>query len=120
MSWVSAKEGLPEESGEYQVTLKHLDGDYKVEQMRYINDKWQGIEEHPSWQVVAWQSLPEPYNGLDWKKAEEHLLFIQREYVAIGPVGYFGLTFGIMPLLNRFNNGERTQELYDEIMATKD
>ena len=51
----------------------------------------------------------------DWDKAEKHLYEMKRGYEEIGPVGRLGLVF-IYPLVKRFESGERTQELYREIM----
>ena len=53
---------------------------------------------------------------LDWKKAEQYLSEIESGYASIGSAGYFGLVITIRPLRDRFNKGERTQGLYDEIM----
>ena len=53
---------------------------------------------------------------MDWKKAEEHLNNCESIYTGIGSAGYFALTCVLRPLRDRFNSGERTQELYDEII----
>ena len=53
----------------------------------------------------------------DWKAAEEHLVTCEKAYAGIGSAGYFALTAVIRPLRDRFNSGERTAELYDEIMG---
>lgn len=55
-------------------------------------------------------------DALDWKQAQEHLELAEKAYSEIGSSGYFALSFTIRPLRDRFNNRERTQELYDEIM----
>ncbi len=55
-------------------------------------------------------------NKPNWDKAKEYLYFIKKEYEAIGWSGSFGLTITINPLVARYESGERTQELYDEIM----
>lgn len=54
---------------------------------------------------------------LDWKKAEEHLQFMIGMYEGCGWTGMFGLKFSLWPLKERLLSGERTRELYDEIMA---
>jgi len=54
---------------------------------------------------------------LDWKKAEEHLYNIQKLYKSIGWTGTFALSITINPLVKRFESGERTEELYEEIMS---
>ena len=53
---------------------------------------------------------------LDWDKAESWLKEIEQMYTEIGSPGYLALTLTIRPLRDRFNKGERTIELYDEIM----
>ena len=53
---------------------------------------------------------------LDWQKAEEHLELCGKLYSEIGSAGYFALNVVIRPLRDRFNEGERSNELYDEIM----
>lgn len=54
---------------------------------------------------------------LNWEEAEEHLCFIEQMYTEIGSSGYLALNTTIRPLRDRYNKGERTEELYDEIMA---
>jgi hypothetical protein len=53
---------------------------------------------------------------MDWGKAEEHLKCCESAYAEIGSAGLFAMRFTINPLRDRFNKGERTQELYNEIM----
>lgn len=53
---------------------------------------------------------------MNWKEAETHLYEMETAYKEIGDVGVFGLTLTINPLIKKFENGERTQQLYDEIM----
>lgn len=54
--------------------------------------------------------------SLDWQEAERHLQAVEEAYGSIGMAGSFALTLVINPCRVRFNQGERTQELYDEIM----
>lgn len=56
---------------------------------------------------------------LDWKRAEEYLKEVRRQYCEIGMAGIPGLRISIDPLLVRFERGERTQELHSEIMGLK-
>ena len=56
---------------------------------------------------------------LNWKQAEEHLGECEKAFAEIGSAGYMALNFVIRPLRDRFNKGERSQELYDEIMETE-
>lgn len=53
---------------------------------------------------------------MDWDKAEKWLKEIEQLYTEIGTSGYFALNLIIRPLRDRFNKGERTKELYEEIM----
>lgn len=52
----------------------------------------------------------------DWDKAESYLNKTIAEYAAIGMPGRFALQLTLIPLKKRYDDGERTQELYDEIM----
>jgi len=58
--------------------------------------------------------------GLDWSVAEEHLGRHAIEYLALlGRPGInvmYVLTHQLAPICRRFSDGERTVELYDEIM----
>lgn len=54
---------------------------------------------------------------MDWQEAQEYLETCEKEYAEIGSAGYFALSIVIRPLRDRLNGGERTQELYDEIMG---
>lgn len=52
----------------------------------------------------------------DWSKAEDYLNLLIAEYANLGFAGYFGLNLTLLPLKRRFDGGERTDELYKEIM----
>lgn len=54
---------------------------------------------------------------MDWDKAVKHLEECERAYSEIGSAGYFALNIVIRPLRDRYNRGERTEELYNEIMG---
>ena len=54
--------------------------------------------------------------NMNWKEAEEWLYEIREAYIETGFAGSFALTLTINPLVKRFEDGERTQELFDEIM----
>lgn len=54
---------------------------------------------------------------MNWEEAEKWLYEIQSMYQQIGFVGVFALGATINPLVKRYESGERTQELHDEIMA---
>lgn len=53
---------------------------------------------------------------MDWEVAKEHLYEMKKAYEEIGFAGAFGLSLTINPLVNRYENGERTKELHEEIM----
>ena len=53
---------------------------------------------------------------LDWEKALKHLERCEKAYAEIGSSGYFALNAVIRPLRDRYNKGERSQELYNAIM----
>lgn len=56
---------------------------------------------------------------LDWDKAEQYLKECEAVYAEIGTPGYFVLNYSLRPLRDRFNKGERTVRLFDEIMEIK-
>lgn len=60
------------------------------------------------------EHLPEPYN-IDWASVKEHLDSAITIYENI-PTGALALHVIIYPLRERFVSGERTRELYDEIL----
>lgn len=53
---------------------------------------------------------------LNWNEAEHYLQTCEAAYTAIGKAGLFALIYVISPLRERFNSGERTEELYEAIM----
>lgn len=53
----------------------------------------------------------------DWNKAVDHLNMLIVEYASIGFAGAFGLNVVLVPLKIRYDSGERSKELYDEIMS---
>ena len=54
---------------------------------------------------------------MDWDKAEEHLKTCESVYAEVGSNAYWFMSYIIRPLRDRFNKGEQTQDLYDEIMS---
>jgi hypothetical protein len=54
---------------------------------------------------------------INWNEAEQHLRTCEAAYAEIGSAGYIVLTTVIQPLRDRFNKGERTVELHEEIMG---
>lgn len=53
---------------------------------------------------------------LDWTKAEAYLREKRQQYAAIGTAGIPAMWMFLDPLSARLERGERTDELYDEIM----
>ena len=56
---------------------------------------------------------------IDWVKIEEYLKTCEEMYTEIGISGLFAMQTVITPLRDRFNKGERTGELYDDIFEVK-
>lgn len=60
--WIPVEERLPEETGDYWVTVKHLDSSLATEKMFWCNNSYVHAE---AWKkvVVAWQPYyyPEPF-----------------------------------------------------------
>ena len=54
---------------------------------------------------------------VDWVRTEEHLKVCEAAYAEAGSAGRFVVTMYITPARDRFNKGERTQDLHNEIMA---
>lgn len=54
---------------------------------------------------------------MNWEEAEKWLYDVEKLYKAIGYTGTFGLVIGVNPLIKRYEIGERSQELYEEIMS---
>lgn len=55
---------------------------------------------------------------MDWDKAKEHLDTFKELYRELGPVGTFGLMH-ILELERRYESGERTKYLYDDILSVE-
>ncbi len=53
---------------------------------------------------------------MNWDEAKRYLDFIIQEYESIGWTGKFALELTLYPLRERFDKGERTESLYNEIM----
>lgn len=54
-----------------------------------------------------------------WSEAYKNLEFFINEYQSIGWSGQFGLVLTLYPLRNRYLGGERTTELYREMMEVE-
>jgi hypothetical protein len=61
--------------------------------------------------------------GLDWAKTKAHFDYMRSEYQELeGKPGVnttFALRMVFDPLAKRYNRGERTRELHDEMLAVK-
>lgn len=56
--------------------------------------------------------------AMDWDKAKAHLYEIITNYIALGwEKGQLTINYKLMPLRERYDRGERTRKLYDEIMG---
>ena len=53
---------------------------------------------------------------IDWEEAENYLNSLIAAYCSIGWTGQLGLQTVLLPLKKRFDKGERSDELYEEIM----
>ena len=51
----------------------------------------------------------------NWNDAEFHAKELLAMYKSIGAEGFFGVSM-IQNILNRYDSGERTQELYNEMI----
>lgn len=60
--WISCSERLPDKNGEYLITLEMMDGTYECDMDKFNGKKWDCYHKGD---VVAWQTLPEPYRGDD-------------------------------------------------------
>lgn len=76
-------------------------------------------EHHYPCKPEIFDATYEPVEMIDWPKAKAYLDMLQAEYEKIGPEGKFGLAITIMPLQDRYERGERTKWLYDEIMEAQ-
>lgn len=67
--------------------------------------------ENPAKNEVA---LPSDLSA-DWEEAEKHLYKMEQMYEKAGRGRLVGLVLVIKPLIERYTNGERTEELYQAI-----
>ena len=57
-----------------------------------------------------------PPSNEEWEKAINYLNMLMADYVALQGPGDFALKAVFIPLKKRLDNGERTRDLYNEIM----
>lgn len=64
--WIPCSERLPEENGNYLVTVEANDGtaSIKYQMVDHYGPKW--LHEGKYEKVIAWMPLPEPYQSNDW------------------------------------------------------
>ena len=60
-----------------------------------------------------------PLTDSDWDSAIQYLNTFIAEYASIGPMGQFALYGVLIPLKKRYDSGERTPELYKEMMEVE-
>lgn len=70
-SWIPCSERLPEENGNYLVTVEANDGtaSIKFQMVDHYGPKW--LHEGKREKVIAWMPLPEPYNAESEENADE-------------------------------------------------
>lgn len=60
---------------------------------------------------------------MDWRKPKKHFDIMRKYYQDLGGVKGINTTIALRmvfdPLAKRYNSGERTQKLYDEMMAVE-
>lgn len=60
---------------------------------------------------------------MDWEKAKEHFDAVRKQYQDLEGTPGVNTTVALRavfdPLARRYNNGERTQELFEEMSAVK-
>lgn len=54
--------------------------------------------------------------SLPWEDAADNVRTVQLLAISFGPIGYFAV-MGCERLIKRYESGERTRELFDEMMA---
>ena len=55
-------------------------------------------------------------DNLNWNHAKEHLYEVERQYIKIGFAGSLALNLIIRPLIDEFEEGVRTKQLYYNIL----
>ena len=70
-------------------------------------------------QFVAKEDVTVKISDEKWQEAINRLHMYISEYAMIGWGGQFGLNGTLLPLKRRYDSGERTLELYNEMMAVE-
>lgn len=65
-------------------------------------------------QAAALREYNEVQN-LPWNDAVENCRFMMGEAIALGPTGFF-YVMGCQDMLRRYENGERSRELFDDMI----
>ncbi len=63
---------------------------------------------------VMWEATDE-----QWQAAYDYLQGVRKMYVEIGASGTLALTITLNPLVMRYESGERSEGLYDEMRAVE-
>lgn len=127
---MATEQALPEDHPEvkafreYQATPAFVNS-YKwaaVEGSAREGSLWAAFDQ--GWRMaLASRPTEKAEENLDWDVAKRHLDNVLQEYTSImgmpGTNVMFALSFVLQPLMARYHSGERTKQLYDEMMATK-
>lgn len=93
--------------------------------MKYTNEQLKALSEALKKVSDGVQLTPElaeelqeyeEVQKLPWEEAAENCRFMMDEALQLGPTGYFYFK-GCLKMLARYEKGERTRELFDEMMA---
>lgn len=109
-------------SGNPTITIRTLEGDMIANLGDWIicGAKGEFYPCKPDIFAATYERVVDTEAQLDWPKAKTHLDFMAKRYEELPDgVGRFALALTIMPLQDRYAKGERTQWLYDEIMAVE-
>ena len=101
-----------------------------LERDDWSEDEWAtivklaGLEEaerivFSNYKFEAWGKAKTVISDEQWDKALEHLRLYITEYACIGMAGRFGLDGVLLPLLRRYESGERTGDLYRAMLEVE-
>lgn len=94
-----------------------LNGMVEIKDIEHLQSyDFVGMADFSEMNVEAAQPELEQPVELDWDEAKKWLDRIRKDYTEIGASGLIGLHVTINPLLIRYERGERTKSLYDDIM----
>lgn len=95
--------------------------DHTEEEWKFLQKKF-GVENATrivisNYTLEAYLEEPTTIDEDDWIQAGKYLNDTIRIYQSLGTTGSFALAISLYPLKSRYDDGERTKELYDAIMA---